>query len=98
MRLKVRPPVSKQAVRKNFNRAPFHDKAKLADLRGALSNAVNDLETQNLGPLPNHEYFRAKWEVLAASLLATAVSVFGNSQRRHQDWFDSNNNEIQDIL
>ena len=98
VKIKIRPPARKQAKRKNINRAPFHDQAKLADLRSALSDAVNNLETQNLGPLPNHEYFSAKWEVISASLFSTTVSVLGNTQRRHQDWFDSNNNEIQDIL
>ena len=31
-------------------------------------------------------------------LFSTTESVFGNSQRRHQDWLDSSNNEIQDLL
>ena len=98
VRLNIRPPVRRLAGRKQINRASFHDKARLAELRAALSNAVNDLETRNIVPQPTQEYFCSKWEAISTSLFTTAESVLGNSQRRHQDWFDSNNNEIRELL
>ena len=98
VKLNIRPPVRRQAGRKQINRAPFHNKTRLAELHSALSDAVNDLETQNIVAQPSPEYFRSKWDAISTSLFSTTESVFGNSQRRHQDWFDSNNNEIQDLL
>ena len=98
VRLNIRPPVRKQARRKQINRAPFHNKERLSVLRGALSEAVNDLQEQSMGAQPTPEYFHSKWENISSSLLSTTEFVFGNSQQRHQDWFDSNNEEISDLL
>ena len=80
VRLHIRPPVRRLPGRKQINRASFHNKARLAELRAAFSNAVNDLETYNIVPQPTQEYFRSKWEAISTSLFTTAESVLGNSQ------------------
>ena len=60
VRFNIRPPVRRQAGRSKVNRAPFHNEERLSALRCALSDALGDLDTQNLGNQPTNEYFHSK--------------------------------------
>ena len=40
----------------------------------------------------------AAWAAFRDAVYSTAEDVLGHPQRKHQDWFDENNQEILDLL
>ena len=98
VRLKIRPPIRKQVGRRVINRTYFQDPTKLSELWGAYSESISNLDPPRIPPAPNRDHFNSKWETISSCLHSATVSVFGCSQRRHQDWFDRNNDEIHDFL
>ena len=61
------------------------------ELRNALSERLQQSQQDSGDP-------DTEWEVFRDTVYSTAKSVLGHPQRKHQDWFDENNQEILDLL
>uniref|UniRef100_UPI00398F61E8 uncharacterized protein isoform X1 n=1 Tax=Pristiophorus japonicus TaxID=55135 RepID=UPI00398F61E8 len=78
--------------RKNGNTGALRDPAK----RALYSHRL----TANLACLDDPEMLNAHgaWSVLQASITSACEETLGHSTRKHQDWFDENDQEIQELI
>ena len=58
---------------------------------GDLTTGLKDIKINPLDPEEN-------WKNLKDTIQKTAKETLGPAKRRHQDWFDENDQEIQDLL
>ena len=59
-----------------------------------LTDICNQLDAMNLSSEDPEE----NWTVFHKTVLSSAASTLGQSSRKHQDWFDENDDEIQRLL
>ena len=59
-----------------------------------LTDICNQLDAINLSSENPEEY----WTVFHKTVHSSAASTLGHPSRKHQDWFDENNDEIQKLL
>ena len=73
------------------------DVRKLNDRQ--VQDALKEPLTKNLRQLPQNESNPdAAWSSFRDTVYSTAQSVLGHPQKKHQDWFNDNNQEILDLL
>jgi len=72
--------------------------ADLSSLRAAISSIL--AQVSDCSPLPFQSSSDAtkQWDTLSKAVMDAAVDTLGYSTRQHQDWFDSNDAEIQTLL
>ena len=61
------------------------------ELSDALSNNLQQLQSDGSDP-------EAEWSAFKDTVYTTAKEVLGHPHRKHQDWFDENDQEILDLL
>ncbi|KAL2084419.1 hypothetical protein ACEWY4_019937 [Coilia grayii] len=63
-------------------------------------NKVQQLQNTLLEKLPNEfpEDVKAHWKALKTTLLDTCKDTLGYKTRKHQDWFDDNDIEIEQLI
>ena len=59
-----------------------------------LTDICNQLDAMNLSSEDPEE----NWTVFHKTVLSSAASTLGHPSRKHQDWFDENDDEIQRLL
>jgi len=98
LRIRIRPPVRKQKPQRRLNVSGLGRRADLSNLREAISS--NLAQVSDCSPLPFQSSSDAtkQWDTLSKAVLDAAVDTLGYSTRKHQDWFDSNDAEIQTLL
>jgi len=98
LRIRIRPPVRKQKPQRRLNMSGLGRRADLSNLREAISS--NLAQVSDCSPLPFQSSSDAtkQWDTLSKAVLDAAVDTLGYSTRKHQDWFDSNDAEIQTLL
>ena len=97
VRFKIRPPARKQKKKRDFDRSKFHDPQKVEELQSSLAETLNHLLIPVQPPSTNQE-INNLWTPFTNTLHETTRNIIGYSQKRHQDWFDQNNQQIHDLL
>ena len=59
-----------------------------------LTDICNQLDAMNLSSEDPEE----NWTAFHKTVLSSAASTLGHPSRKHQDWFDENDDEIQRLL
>jgi hypothetical protein len=93
VKFKVQPPRRPQGFKapKRVNIA----KLKQGDTAQSLSEAM-DSQMESLDP--ESQDVEASWTSFRDLVYSTASDILGKTSRRHQDWFDQNSTEIQQLL
>ena len=93
-----RPPTRKQKPQRRLNVSGLGRSADLSSLRAAISS--NLAQVSDCSPLSFQSSSDAakQWDTLSKAVMDAAVDTLGYSTRKHQDWFDSNDGEIQTLL
>ena len=64
-----------------------------------VQNALKDALASNLPADPQaHDDLEAAWSSFRDAVSNAAESVLGHPRKKHQDWFDENNQEILGLL
>ena len=63
-------------------------------LQAFLTDICNQLDAINF----SSENPEENWTVLHKTINSSAASTLGHPSRKHQDWFDENDDEIQRLL
>ena len=64
-----------------------------------VQNALKDALASNLPSDPQaHDDLEAAWSSFRDAVYNTAESVLGHPRKKHQEWFDENNQEILGLL
>ena len=93
MRLKIRPRFKGTAKKPaKINLAALYSSKPKQDFRERVSSLVQETGTFDSDNL------NEKWDTFSARLLEEATQVLGTAPRKHRDWFDENNQEIQSLL
>lgn len=89
----VRKPVKKTGGKPwyNLNVAKLRCKSVCKDFQDTMSTA---LKRSNQGDLD----VEGKWSMLKETALNTAKTVLGKPERRHQDWFDETDGELNRLM
>ena len=97
-RIHIRLPVRKQKSQRRLNVSGLGRGADLSSLRAAISSDL--AQVSDCSPLPFQSSSDAtkQWDTLSKAVIDAAVDTLGYSTRKHQDWFDSNDAEIQTLL
>lgn len=77
--------------RKRFNLRKLRDPISAALYQDSLNKLLMDKDPQDLS-------IEEEWEVLRDSLKEAAQLSLGTTTRRHQDWFDENDEEISRVI
>ena len=98
LRIRIRPPARKQKSQRRLNVSGLGRGADLSSLRAAISSDL--AQVSDCSPLPFQSSSDAtkQWDTLSKAVIDAAVDTLGYSTRKHQDWFDSNDAEIQKLL
>ena len=86
---KSRRPQSSKAQKK-LNIQKFQQPTTKEEFAAEMSKQLESLQTSN--------NIEQDWEQLKELTYSTALSVLGPTQRKHQDWFDQNDEEIGKLL
>ena len=78
--------------KKKFKIGSFQSAERTADFQAGLQLRLVDSSCQVDPPL------ETLWVHLKTAISQTAEEVFGYTTRRNKDWFDENNQEIQELL
>ena len=98
VKFRIRPPARRQARKKRFNLSKFHDPNELTKLNEALEQALEGLQEVDPSIELHQDELDEAWSSFTTTLFETTKDTIGLSKRSHQDWFDQNNSEIQDLL
>ncbi|KAK4294773.1 hypothetical protein Pmani_032624 [Petrolisthes manimaculis] len=71
------------------------EKLKSSDVIHELQAAINDKLSV---PLTTSDTIEDQWAHLRDSTYSTALEIIGPKNKKHQDWFDENDSEIQPLL
>ena len=64
-----------------------------------MQDALKDALASNLPADPQaDDDLEAAWSSFRDAVYSTAESVLGHPRKKHQDWFDENNQEILGLL
>ena len=92
----VRPPIKKTGIStKRFNTSKLLTEYGAAEFRRAVSAEVGQLDAGAGLDTPN---VTESWGALSDKLRTVCTEVLGYRRKRHQDWFDENNDEIVHIV
>lgn len=83
--LQIRPPFSKQVVKKQSNRAPFKDRSRISLLQAALASDIDAECSCMIMGTPTSDEFNEEWACVSSSLYAVTKSIFSTPHRRHDD-------------
>ena len=91
MRIKLRPSKQNQnkPTRRKFNIGLLQDSTVNADFQDCL---LKNLPLQYPPSVYEH------WNVLKTAITTACTEVLGHQSKTHQDWFDENDQEIQDLV
>ena len=67
-------------------------------LESVTQKLSEDLDSKLTDVTFNHTDINENWSSLRDVVYQTSLEHLGPTQRKHQDWFDENNGEIQDLL
>lgn len=95
LKLRIRPPVRKQASRPRLNIRALHNKDKSEALQAELSS---NLTMAHNGQHVTTEALTQRWEKVSEVLLNTAISILGTTKRKNRDWFDEQAEDIHLLL
>ena len=97
IRFKIRPPARKQRKKRDFDRSKFHNPQKLEELQSSIAQTLDHFPIPEQ-PLFTNQEINNLWTPFISTLYETTSNTIGHSQKRHQDWFDENNQQIHDLL
>lgn len=85
--LKFKKPSRNNAptISKKFNVSKLKNGKTVTALRNSIETQLKNVETPD-------------WNILKSSLLHSAETVLGHAKANHKDWFDDNDEEIQELL
>ena len=91
----VRPPVRKTGMRaKRLNTALLKNEQKVLELKHSISGILAQPESTRM----NQQDVTEEWASLSKRLYDTSVEQLGFQKKRHQDWFDENEEEIANTI
>jgi len=98
LHIRIRPPARKQKPQRRLNVSGLDRRADLSSLHAAISS--NLAQVSDCSPLAFQSSSDAtkQWDTLSKAVMDAAVDTLGYSTRKHQDWFDSSDAEIQTLL
>ena len=98
VRTSIRPLARKQKPQRRLNVSGLGRRADPSSRCAALSS--NLAQISDCSPLPFQSSSDAtkQWDALSKAVMDAAADTFGYSTRKHQDWFDKNDAEIQKLL
>ena len=96
LRLTVRPPARRQKPRNELNVHAAHNQNIRKELRNAIDQSLSHIPTTNT--LNCNSNLTMEWQALSSALLTASQSTLGNTERRHQDWFDDNATDIRSLI
>jgi len=67
-------------------------------LRATIASNLIQIAYRSALPFKNILDATKQWDALSKAVMNATVDTLGHSARRHQDWFDSNDAEIQKLL
>ena len=93
VKFKIQPPRRPQGFKtlKRLNITSLKDPAKAQSLASALDEKLNSTKL-------DADDLEKSWSSLKALLYDTASNIIGHNTRKHQDWFDENDKEIEALL
>ena len=92
----VRPPIKKTGIStKRFNTSKLLTECGAAEFQRAVSAEIGQLDAGAGLDTPN---VTESWGALSDKLRTVCTEVLGYRRKRHQDWFDENNDEIVHIV
>jgi exonuclease III len=93
--LQLQPQHRKTAPKppRRLNTNCLRNPAKCKELSDNINNALT-----NLGPPNTDNDINKEWELLRDVVYKTSFDTLGAAKRKHQDWFDDNDEEIQHLL
>ena len=80
-----------QKVKKKLNVNKLKDPKKLQDFQEHMHNHLADLQL-------NQSSIEDQWATFRDAAHSVALQCLGPATRNHQDWFDENDTEIQELL
>ena len=93
LKFRIQPPRRPQG--KKASKRLNTNKLLLESVSQKLSE---DLDSKLTGVTFNNTDLNENWSALRDVVYQTSLEHLGPTQRKHQDWFDENNGEIQDLL
>ena len=79
-----------------FNVQAAHNQNIREELRNAIAQSLFHISmTTTLNCTSN---LIIEWQALSSALLIASQSTLGNTERRHQDWFDDNATDIRSLI
>lgn len=88
VQLQIRPPFSKQGVKKQSNRAPLKDPSRISELQAALTSDIGTEPCMRIGAPTSGEFLE----------YVVTKSNFSTAHLRHEEWFGDNDVAICDLL
>lgn len=96
MQISIRPQRRRQPPSKKLNCSKLKDAATGGMFRRTLEDKLS--QHPPIEPDNNATNLDAEWLTFKTLLQSTAEETLGFTTRRHQDWFDENNETIHDLL
>lgn len=79
------------APRKKFKVSSFQSAEVVAGFQDNLQSRLEDAHNRDASP-------EAQWQQLKIAILTSAEAVLGFSTRKNRDWFDENDQQVQELL
>jgi len=98
VRLEIRPPVRKHKPKKKLNVNACQDPSSQHALQQVIADKLSCIPDTDPTVVKDTPSLTADWTLICDSLKEASAETIGFTNRKHQDWFDDNNQQIRDLL
>jgi len=98
VRLEIRPPVRKHKPKKKLNVKACQDPSSQLALQQVIADKLSCIPDTDPAAVKDTPSLTADWTLICDSLKEASAETIGFTNRKHQDWFDDNSQQIRDLL